>query len=105
MHRISGDNINPFKDTQEKINSLKFFQGAKVLDTCMGLGYTAIAAAKKVKSPSGTGSVTTIEFDDASIEMSAHNPWSKQLFDASLPIQIYQVCWHCHTPWSCPTNK
>jgi hypothetical protein len=86
MHRIAGDNMNPMIDTTAKISCLKFFPGACVLDTCMGLGYTAIGAGRKVK---GTGSkVVTIEYDDASIEIAAHNPWSKQLFDGSLGIEV-----------------
>lgn len=98
MHRISGDGMNPTVDTDSKIASVKFFKGAKVLDTCCGLGYTAIAAAKRVAiSQSGVssnngsnlnGHVTTIEYDEASLEMCAHNPWSQGLFDGSLPITV-----------------
>ena len=101
-----------------------------MLDTCCGLGYTAIAAARKAvgrpiklneprgeegsgsrrasetvivagnnnvpgnadskESVGSTGSVTTIEYDMASLEMCAHNPWSRPLFDGSLPITV----WH-----------
>jgi len=35
--------------------------------------------------------VTTIEYDEASIEMCSYNPWSKQLFDNSLPLDIIVV--------------
>lgn len=89
MHRIAGDNMNPMIDTAAKLSCLKFFQGASVLDTCMGLGYTAIGAGNKVKGSGGR--VTTIEYDEASIEMAAHNPWSQQLFDGSLEIEVLQV--------------
>jgi predicted methyltransferase len=89
MHRIAGDNMNPMIDTAAKLSCLKFFPGASVLDTCMGLGYTAIGAGNKVKGSGGR--VTTIEYDEASIEMAAHNPWSQQLFDGSLDIQVLQV--------------
>lgn len=85
MHRIAGDNMNPTVDTLAKISSVPMFAGAKVLDTCCGLGYTAISAAEKVGSK---GHVTTIEYDEASIEMCAHNPWSQKLFDGSLNIDI-----------------
>lgn len=90
MHRISGDGMNPTVDTEAKISSVKFFKGAKVLDTCCGLGYTAIAAAKRVMSAtkSNSGHVTTIEYDEASLEMCAHNPWSQGLFDGTLPISV-----------------
>ena len=82
MHRIVGECVNPATDTEAKLRALKLFKGAKVLDTCCGLGYTAILAANKVGS---SGLVITVEFDNASIEMCASNPWSRPLFDGSLP--------------------
>lgn len=85
MHRLSGDDMNPLQDTANKIGAVNIRKGARVLDTCMGLGYTAIGAAQQA---GGEGSVTTIEFDDASVEMCAHNPWSQPLFDKSLPIEV-----------------
>ena len=68
MHRIVGECVNPATDTEAKLRALKLFKGAKVLDTCCGLGYTAILAANKVGS---SGLVITVEFDNASIEMCA----------------------------------
>jgi predicted methyltransferase len=101
MHRIVGDNINPNVDTKHKLASIFIPPGAKVLDTCMGLGYTAIGAAKlvaKARSPdsqipstgevSPSGHVITCEIDTASLEMAAYNPWSRHLFDDTLPIEI-----------------
>lgn len=87
MHRISGDNVDPIIDTNNKMSAVKIYPGARVLDTCMGLGYTAISAARLLK---GRGSVTTCECDMASLEMSAYNPWSRPLHDNSLPISIMQ---------------
>ena len=87
MHRISGDSINPTIDTKAKINSITINNGYKVLDTCLGLGYTAIEAAKKVGM---TGQVTSIEYDDVSIEMCSFNPYSQQLFDNTLLINILE---------------
>ena len=84
MHRIKGDNINPSIDTKNKIAAIPLRAGSKVLDTCCGLGYTAIAAAKKVQD--NNGSVLTIEYDDASLEMCTYNPYSQGLFDGTLPI-------------------
>ena len=81
MHRIVGDQVNPTTDTEAKLSAVKLFKGAKVLDTCCGLGYTAILAARRVGE---SGRVITIELDEASIEMCASNPWSKPLFDGSL---------------------
>lgn len=86
MHRISGENINPESDTAAKLCSVPISPGSRVLDTCMGLGYTAIAAGRSASE----GKVTTIEFDFASLEMSAYNPHSRALFDGSLPIEILQ---------------
>lgn len=85
MHRIAGDNMNPMVDTANKIASVSIHEKNRVLDTCMGLGYTAIAASKLVK---GEGKVVTFEYDEASLEIAAHNPWSKGLFDGSLPIEV-----------------
>ena len=47
-----------------------------VLDTCMGLGYTAIAAADK---PS-VGMVVTCEVSDAVVTLAQWNPFSGPLF-------------------------
>jgi len=94
MHRISGENVNPYVDTEAKLASISptYFHGdSKILDTCMGLGYTCIGAARRIAAAGHSksqGRVTTIEMDDASIEMCAYNPWSQQLFDGSLPIDI-----------------
>ena len=87
MHRLV--NVNPFDDTKHKIDAVSksFFQGCQVLDTCCGLGYTAIEAAGRVGVG---GKVTTIEYDEASLEMCAYNPWSANLFSGDLPLEILQ---------------
>ena len=87
MHRLV--DTNPKDDTAAKINAITsaLFPGAKVLDTCCGLGYTACLAAERVGS---AGSVTTVEYDQASLEMCCYNPHSKALFDGSLPIRVLQ---------------
>lgn len=73
------------------MSSMNIYPSYRVLDTCMGLGYTAIAAGRQIqKKPGDGGSVVTFEYDLASIEMSSYNPWSQQLFDGSLPITIRQ---------------
>lgn len=88
MHRIVGEAVNPATDTEAKLSAVKLFKGARVLDTCCGLGYTAILAARRVGEE---GQVITVELDDASIEMCASNPWSRALFDGSLPqLQVVQ---------------
>ncbi len=71
MHRIKG--IDPHKDTLNKIRAAQP-QGL-VLDTTMGLGYTAIQAARSAAQ------VVTIELDPAVVEIASQNPWSRDLFD------------------------
>ncbi|MCL7452215.1 MAG: methyltransferase [Anaerolineae bacterium] len=72
MHRVR--DTDPWQDTLEKIRALSPLQG-RVLDTCTGLGYTAIAAAKTAQS------VTTIELDSDMLEIARLNPWSAPLFE------------------------
>lgn len=72
MHRIKG--TDPHKDTLAKIKAIAPING-RVLDTCTGLGYTAIEAAKTAEQ------VITIELDPTAQEMARVNPWSRSLFD------------------------
>lgn len=72
MHRIRG--TNPHEDTKAKIKAAQ--PVGEVLDTAMGLGYTAIAAAKRAK----VTAVTTIELDPAVVKVCSLNPWSEGLF-------------------------
>ncbi len=79
MHRIKG--TDPQRDTLSKIKAASLTRG-RVLDTCTGLGYTAIEAAK------AAGEVVTIELDPAAQEIARHNPWSRRLFEAPNVRQI-----------------
>ena len=63
--------ITPRQDTIEKTS---FKINGKILDTCTGLGYTAILASKKAEK------VITIEHDDNVLEITKLNPYSKELF-------------------------
>jgi len=64
-------------DYSEKIaDVLKIKENEKVLDTCMGLGYTAMAAAKK------GAQVVAVEYSDAVIELARYNPLSAPLFES-----------------------
>jgi predicted methyltransferase len=72
MHRIKG--TDPRRDTTAKIKAIAPITG-RVLDTCTGLGYTAIEAAKTAER------VITIELDPTAQEMARYNPWSRSLFD------------------------
>ncbi len=66
---------DPALDTRRKLNSLGLLRG-RVLDTCLGLGYTAIACAAlgTVKQ------VITCEADRNVINFCRENPWSQELF-------------------------
>jgi predicted methyltransferase len=72
MHRTSG--TTPDIDTNSKLNALRLNEG-NVLDTCTGLGYTAIEAARR-----GAYKVVTIELQPNVIRIAKMNPWSIELF-------------------------
>ncbi|MFA4701241.1 class I SAM-dependent methyltransferase [Pyrococcus kukulkanii] len=72
MHRTK--DTDPMKDTIAKVNTVNPKKGEKVLDTCMGLGYTAIESARR------GATVITIEKDPNVIELAKINPWSAELF-------------------------
>ncbi|MCY0868196.1 MAG: 50S ribosomal protein L11 methyltransferase [Desulfurococcus sp.] len=72
MHRIQG--VNPWQDTLLKIKAARIRRGSIVLDTCMGLGYTAIASLK-----TGAVEVHTYEIDENVIWIAERNPWSRSL--------------------------
>lgn len=74
MHRIV--DCDPWEDTYNKITALGQPPTGRVLDTCMGLGYTAIQAAVTAEH------VDTIELDPTVVEMCRLNPWSEGLFSA-----------------------
>lgn len=65
--------MTPIEDTKRKIESISPINGF-VLDTCMGLGYTAILASKTADF------VITCEKDENILEIARLNPWSKELF-------------------------
>ncbi len=71
MHRIK--DTDPHHDTLLKIKAASLTRG-KTLDTCTGLGYTAIEAANVADE------VITIELDPAAQEVARLNPWSQALF-------------------------
>lgn len=72
MHRVT--QVTPKKDTEMKIELIKPVTG-KCLDTCCGLGYTAIGMMY-----AGASEVVTIEKDPNCLEICRHNPWSQELF-------------------------
>lgn len=72
MHRIVG--IDPWSDSLTKIKAARVGKGDRVLDTCTGLGYTAIASVKK-----GAREVVTFEIDESVLWIAERNPWSRGL--------------------------
>jgi len=60
---------------EDAIKKTSFGIKGKVLDTCTGLGYTAIFASKKADK------VITVEYDDNIIEIAKLNPYSRDLFN------------------------
>lgn len=80
MHRIK--DTDPHRDTQAKIKAAR--PAGNVLDTCTGLGYTAIAASRLAS----VAHVTTIELDPAALEICRANPWSQALFDNPKITQV-----------------
>jgi len=75
MHTISVS--NPIEDVKNKVKMLGEISG-EVLDTCFGLGYTAI----ELKN-AGADKVYTYEISKAVLEIAKINPWSKEAFDSS----------------------
>ena len=73
MHRIK--DVDPTEDTRRKIRAAA--PRGRTLDTATGLGYTAIAAAKRAE----TDTVITVEIDPTGLEIARLNPWSQNLFD------------------------
>jgi len=68
-------NGDPAQDTQNKIMQFRHLEG-KILDTCTGLGYTAIAAAKFPE----VNQIYTCEADINMFRLCQENPWSRELF-------------------------
>lgn len=81
MHRTKG--TTPLRDTLSKVEAVKPKESETVLDTCMGLGYTAIEASKR------GAYVITIEKDPHVLELARINPWSRELFTGG-KVQVIQ---------------
>jgi len=78
MHRTK--DTTPDADTDEKLEVLGL-SGGRVLDTCMGLGYTAIESLKR-----GAETVVTVEREPSVVRVAQMNPWSNQLFDGNISL-------------------
>jgi len=73
MHLVR-DFKTPLDYSKEVVRTLGIKKSDTVLDTCTGLGYTAIEAARFA------GRVTTCEISAAVIALAKWNPWSDGLF-------------------------
>ena len=74
MHRA--DTVDPKTDALLKIRALGRIYGT-ILDSCTGLGYTAILAARN----KSVRKVITIEKDENVIFIARKNPYSRDLFE------------------------
>ncbi len=72
------------------VRGLGVREGDSVLDTCMGLGYTAIEASKKAGK---SGKVVTVELSPAVIAMAKWNPWSRELFEGRIEVVGEKSCY------------
>ncbi|MEM4718243.1 MAG: methyltransferase [Desulfurococcaceae archaeon] len=79
MHRISG--TDPWSDTILKIRAARVKKGMRVLDTCMGLGYTSIISLNH-----GAREVYTFEIDPIVKWIAERNPWSHSLSDPRVKL-------------------
>jgi len=80
MHRTK--ETTPDKDTDEKLEALGL-EGGRVLDTCMGLGYTAIGALSR-----GAEVVVSVEREPPVIRVAEMNPWSRRLFEGGVSLLL-----------------
>jgi predicted methyltransferase len=72
LHRL--EDTKPWVEASMKVEAAGIKQGAKVLDICTGLGYTAIQSLMR-----GASEVWTVEEDVNVLRMAEMNPWSKGL--------------------------
>ncbi len=85
---ISGIRMHITKDVKPmrnaKIQTKVLKPKGIVLDTCTGLGYTAIAIAKE----KNVEKVITVEKDHNVLELMKFNPWSRELFTNKKIVRI-----------------
>jgi predicted methyltransferase len=78
MHISKG--INPFESAGQMAAQV-VKKGARVLDTCSGLGYAAVAALRL-----GTRGVVSVERSATVMALRQKNPWSQGLFVAGIQL-------------------
>lgn len=85
MHRTK--DMDPWEDSRRKVSNV-VKPGDNVLDTCSGLGYTAIWAVKL-----GAERVTTVEKNSSMLEIRKKNPHSEPLNDSKI-IRVLGDIYH-----------
>lgn len=83
MH-LTKDFKTPLDYSKEVLKNLKVKSTDIVLDTCLGLGYTALEASKFAKH------VVTCEISQAVLSLAKWNPWSEGLFESE-KIDIFEA--------------
>lgn len=83
MHRTRG--TTPDADAGLKLDALGV-GGCRVLDTCTGLGYTALGAVRR-----GAGLVVSVELRPEVLRIAELNPWSGGLIGGDVHILLGDV--------------
>jgi len=78
MHRSKG--IDPFEDARLKVSQV-LCEGKRVLDTCGGLGYTAIWAVRH-----GAREVVSVECNEFIRKLRREDPWSEELSNQRIKL-------------------
>ena len=84
MHRFM--KVTPKRSAQLMVKQVSPIKGL-VLDTCCGLGYTAILAAEQ----RGCVGVETFERDENVLALAKYNSWSKPLFENTPKIRLHNA--------------
>ncbi len=85
MHRVKG--TFPELDALAKVRLAgRSLKGARVLDTCMGLGYTATWALRR-----GAAFILTVEKSPSVIQIAEQNPWSRALESEQVRVVLGDV--------------
>ena len=65
-------------DAKQKVKEV-VMKGNRVLDTCSGLGYTAIWALR-----TGAQEIVSVECNESVIKLRKENPWSNELYNSKI---------------------
>lgn len=83
MHISKG--INPFASAGQMAAQV-VRKGARVLDTCSGLGYAATAALKL-----GASEVVSVEQSATVMALRQRNPWSRAIYDSKIQLVLADI--------------